>query len=151
MYESELKSIYYGKKRPGAFLSLNGLYHVAKKQIPNLRYSDVEKFLNKQTVYLQRKEEPKNRQIKGSKRYFHVYRPEQELVIDTAYLKRYKTPFKFLLLGVDAFTKRLYIGFMRKLSGAGTARIVEKWLTNKKYKVVLTDQGDTFCTYSNKH
>lgn len=146
--DSLLESIYYAKKsnEPGGFMSVNGLYHVAKLKNPDLKYKDVVEWLNKQKVYLERKELPKTAKIKGhSQRYFHVNRPKKELVIDTAYLQRYKTPWKYMIIGVDALSSRLYTGFLHKLSAEGAAKIVEKWVKNEpKWKIVYTDNGIVF-------
>ena len=66
------------------------------------------------------------------------------MVIDCGYIDRYKTPRRFMVLGVDLFSKRVRTGFINNLTSAKVTRIVEPWLRGSRYRVVLTDNGSEF-------
>ena len=51
-----------------------------------------------------------------------------------------------MILGVDAFSKRIFTGFINteNASAAQTTRVVEPWLRENGYKVVYSDNGSEY-------
>lgn len=144
--ESLLKKLWYGEVAGvGGFSGIDKLYSSAKKLDKNVTLAAVDKFLHEQPSYLHRKEF-KNLHAKGqSQRWMDVAAPGIELDVDTMYLNKFRLRFKFALIGLDAFSRKVVLAFMTKLTSKNAGNHLANWFKNgHKYKIVFTDRGSEF-------
>ena len=111
-----LHDLYYTPENNAAFSSVRRLYIEGKKQIPNLKLSDVHEFLNKQFSYTLHKPVrhnfPRNK-VLASRPYEHW---QADLVDMRAYVKD-NEGYNYILMIIDVFSKVLQ-AFPLKTKGA---------------------------------
>ncbi len=148
--EGVLKELWYRKEGgPGAFTGPRKLYEAAKNELPDIRHSEVQSWLNKQKSYVLFKQAAKITRVKRGhvKKIFHVFGKDRIWSMDIMYLPKMFTVYKFILTKVDAFSKMMSLIPMAKLDSERTAnafdRIVEE-NDNVLPKSVFVDRGTEF-------
>lgn len=138
-----LSQLWFNKiPNKAAFSSITNLYNEARKFDKNITLDEVKKFLNSITSYLERKEHHDKKGI--SQRHMHVSGPGIQLQVDVMYLSKYKSRFKYALIGLDAFSRKLYLRFLTSLKSSATARQLENIFKIQKFSIVISDNGKEF-------
>lgn len=138
-----LSQLWFNKiPNKAAFSGITKLYKEAKKFDKNVKVKEVKDFLDSITSYLERKEHHDKKGI--SQRHMHVSGPGIQLQVDVMYLSKYKSRFKYALIALDAFSRKLYLRFLTSLKSTATAKQLEDIFKIQKFSVVVSDNGKEF-------
>lgn len=140
--EEYLKELYYDISKPTAYGSSQSIFQYAKKEGKNVSRADVSRFLKKQETNSLHKEK---RSIKKYRSIFVPY-PNFQWQIDNAYMNalfpKNKDKYKFFLLSVDCFSRKIYTRPLKSLKGIEVAAAMRSILDkNPNPKLIQSDFG----------
>jgi hypothetical protein len=118
----------------------------AKKSIPSITLSEVQKFLHDQPNYVRTtkmsyKKYPRSLTL----RHIIVAEPYQEMFMDTWYLKR-SIMANFCFVMIDGFTKFLWVRYAKSLNASTAKKAIQNVIESIPVHVqsVATDRGPEF-------
>jgi hypothetical protein len=141
-----LDKIYYSPASGAAYSSPLKFFKFLKKAGYDITFNDVKQYLLNQVGYQRTKQDASSKRIPKhlSRRFIQVNQPGS-LALDTFYLNRLRTPYNYALVGIDMFSRRLYLKFLRQLNASTASRAFTNILKEvpKDYPVthVFTDSG----------
>ena len=146
MSEKLLNDLYYNLSRPASFSGINSLFQAARKINPNIKRSEVQKFLLAQNIYLRhrRPRKPRSHGERFSK--FVTTGPRLNLSCDSAYFPHSKLPYAIVCR--DAFSGKVYAKTQRGLKSTTTLKTLQKLIEEQaqgKYPATIyTDLGNEY-------
>ena len=132
----------------GSFSSATTLLKVAKEKNSNIKLKDVLKFLKKRSEYVLFTKDNKFKKYRSA-RHLIVTKPGRQIFLDTMHIPaiNFGTHFRFVLVAVDAFSRKIGIDFIKKLNSQN-ALIAFKNILNQHFpdwrdslRILTTDKG----------
>ncbi len=142
---------------PGAFSGISQLYQSAKDVDETLTLSNVKEFLSNQLPYQVHRQALPNAGLAKLARNTNVYNvsgPGLQLGIDTMYLVKSFSPFRFAQVSMDLFSRYAWVYPSRVLNAKISTEALKVVLSEQpSFSTVLTDNGseyarefDQFCS-----
>lgn len=138
--EEILKKIYYDPESPAGYSGALRLFTAAKNQIPGLTIEKVKQFLSKQFAYSLhyqvRKHFKRNKVV--------ALRPLEQMQSDLIELQEYASVnngFRFILVLIDVFTKKLQACPLKTKSARDVSAALEKLFSVNRPMYLVTDRG----------
>lgn len=138
-----LSDIYFDVKNPGSFGGVNKLYVEAKKVLPELELSTVERFLSGENAYTLHK--PVVHKFKRNKIIVSRINEQFEAdLVDMINFSRANKGFKYLLVIIDCFSKVLYVFPLKNKTHVSVVKSFKKLFEDVKPEKLRTDRGLEF-------
>jgi len=139
-----LERIYYDPAEAGSFGGVLSLYRQAKRSFPNLKISQIKKWLMMQDVYTLHK--PARRKFKRNRVY--VDRKDELWQLDLAdlsSLKKYNQKFKYILTCIDVLSKYAWVVPLKDKTGKTLVKALMVILSSERIpELIQTDKGSEF-------
>lgn len=140
-----LSKIYYDVSNPAGYSSVDKLYSAARKELPTLRLKQVKDWLRDQETYTlhnkARKRYPRRKTL--SRGIDDVWQMD---LCDLSSISRYNNGYKFLLTGIDVFSRYAFVRPLKNKSGIEVTKalkdIFEK--ENRSPQKLGVDMGTEF-------
>ena len=143
-FEDVLKSIYYDPTSAGGYGGANRLYTEAQKQIPDLKLSEVKKWLKVQPTYTLFK--PRRKKFKRLKILLEDIDAQwQADLLEMSWYASHNDGYKFLLVIIDILSKYAWVVPLKSKSAQNVTNAFKSVLEEGRVpKKLQTDQGKEF-------
>ena len=138
-----MEKIYRDINHPAGLSSIQKLYDEVKKNDPQIKKSDVKKFLSSKNSYTLHKHNGN----RFPRRRFYFKQPGYYILSDVAYMKDYEkqnTP--YLLILIDGYSRYLTVIPLKSLRANEVKQVLDTFLTNSiySYRKIFTDCGQEY-------
>lgn len=143
--DSILSDIYYNQNSPACYSGARNVYNEAKKQIPGIKFSDVEKFFESQDTYTLHK--PIRRNFKRNKTVASGIDSDwQADLCDMFKVKKFNKNHAYILTVIDVFSKFAWAEPLINKKPESVVQAFKKIVkeSGRKPWRLLTDKGKEF-------